>query len=243
MGLVDQIIGVESGGNPNATNPRSSAAGLGQFIDSTWLNMLAKHRPDLTGSPQELLALKSNPELSRAMTEAYAADNGAILSGAGLPVTPANTYLAHFAGPQGAVKVLSADPNAPVESILGSKAVEANPFLRGMKAADLQAWAGRKMGGAQPAQPRPVIQTAQVSQQVAPQQAPAQAPIQAPQAPPIFAAPRQAAQSPAAPMAAPEQMQAPPPIFAQHQRKPVDLSRLKAALEARQSGGFFYGKG
>lgn len=238
MALVDQIIGVESGGNPNATNPRSSAGGLGQFIDSTWLNMLAKHRPDLTGSPQELLALKSNPELSRAMTEAYAADNGAILTGAGLPVTPANTYLAHFAGPQGAVKVLSADPSAPVESILGSKAVEANPFLRGMKAADLQAWAGRKMGSAQPAA-QPVIPP-MASQIVAPTQT---TPVQpAPQAPPIFA-PTQATRSQPSPTAAPEQAQAPPPIFAQPQRKPVDLSRLKAALEARQSGGFFYGKG
>ena len=28
MGLVDSIIGVESGGNPNATNPNSSASGL-----------------------------------------------------------------------------------------------------------------------------------------------------------------------------------------------------------------------
>jgi hypothetical protein len=240
MGLVDQIIGVESGGNPNATNPRSSATGAGQFLASTWIDTLAKHRPDLAGSmgKDELLALRNDPQLSRAMTEAYAADNGAILSGAGLPVTPTNTYLAHFAGPQGAVKVLSADPSTSVESILGLKVVEANPFLRGMKAADLQAWAARKMGGAQSApqvspQPRPVV-----SQQVAA----VQPPIQVPQAPPIFAsAPRSAAPPQAAPMAAPEQMQA-PPIFAPP-RKPIDLSRLKAALEARQSGGFFNGRG
>jgi hypothetical protein len=238
MGLIDQIISVESGGNPTATNPRSSATGAGQFLTSTWLDTLAKHRPDLASSMgrDELLALRNDPQLSRAMTEAYAADNGAILTGAGHPVTPANTYLAHFAGPQGAVKVLSADPSTPVANILDPKAIEANPFLRGMKAADLQAWAGRKMGGAQAApqaspQPQPGV-----SQQVAPQQTPIQAP-------PIFAsAPRQAAPSQGAPVSAPEQMQA-PPIFAGPPRKPIDLSRLKAALEARQSGGFFYGKG
>ena len=28
MALIDQIIGVESGGDPNARNPRSSAGGL-----------------------------------------------------------------------------------------------------------------------------------------------------------------------------------------------------------------------
>lgn len=159
MTLVDHIIGAESGGNPNARNPRSSAAGLGQFIDSTWLSMLAKHRPDLAAgkSPGELLALKSDPQLSRDMTAAYAADNAGILSKAGLPVTPGSTYLAHFAGPQGAVGILNADPSMPVSSILTPGAVKANPFLQGMTAADLRAWADRKVGGSPPAAAAPTI--------------------------------------------------------------------------------------
>lgn len=160
MALVDQIIGVESDGNPNARNSRSSAAGLGQFIDSTWLSTLAKHRPDLVEgkSREELLSLKSDPQLSRDMTAAYAADNSGILSRAGLPVTPGSTYLAHFAGPQGAVGILNADPTTPVSAILTPGAIRANPFLQGMSAADLQAWADRKMGGggATTANPQPV---------------------------------------------------------------------------------------
>lgn len=149
MSLVDHIISAESGGNPNARNPRSSAGGAGQFIDATWLSMLRKHRPDLVAgkSPTELLALKSDPQLSRDMTEAYAADNGSILSRAGLPVTPGSTYLAHFAGPQGAVGILKADPSMPVSGILTPAAIKANPFLNGMTAADLRAWADRKVGG------------------------------------------------------------------------------------------------
>src|SRR3954465_6247001 len=108
MGLIDSIIGAESGGNPNAKNPLSSASGLGQFIDSTWLSTIRSARPDIAQgkSDAELIALKSDPNLSREMTGAYAAQNGAILSNAGHPVTPGNTYLAHFAGPQGAVSVL-----------------------------------------------------------------------------------------------------------------------------------------
>lgn len=169
MALADQIIGVESGGDPYARNPRSSAGGLGQFIDSTWLSMLAKHRPDLTGSPDELLALKTSPELSRQMTDAYAKDNGEILSKSGIPVTPGNTYLAHFAGPDGAVKVLGADPAMPVSSILGMGVVKANPFLANMTAGDLQAWAGKKMGGAAMPQPMAGVgQPPQMAQQAPP---------------------------------------------------------------------------
>lgn len=170
MSLVDSIIGAESGGNPNAQNPNSSAGGLGQFIDSTWLAMLKQERPDLVEgrSPQELLALKSDPALSRQMTEAYAAQNGQILSKAGFEANPGNTYLAHFAGPQGAVKVLSADPGAPVEAILGPQAVAANPFLKGMTAADLQGWAAKKMAGTKTALISPEALGPDISGQVFP---------------------------------------------------------------------------
>ena len=232
MALVDSIIGAESGGNADARNPNSSASGLGQFLDATWLAMLAKHRPDLQGSPDQLLALKSDPQLSREMTEAYAADNGKILTGAGFEASPGNTYLAHFAGPQGAVKVLSADPNAPVSSILGEAAVKANPFLQGMTAADLQAWAARKMGGAsQPTQPQnaqtsPAGPANRVPAPSVAQQAPS-APISAPSGGNLFS------QMPAS------QMSAPPPIF-YAQRKPIDLSKLQAALSASGNRGFFF---
>lgn len=152
MALVDQIISAESGGDPYARNARSSASGLGQFIDSTWLSTIKAHRPDLAEgrSDADLLALKTDPGLSREMTAAYAADNGAILSKAGLPVTPGSTYLAHFAGPQGAVGILNADPTTPVSSILTAGAIKANPFLQGMTASDLAAWADRKVGGSAP---------------------------------------------------------------------------------------------
>lgn len=228
MALIDSIIGAESGGNPNAKNPNSSAGGLGQFIDSTWLAMLKQERPDLVEgrSPQELLALKSDPALSRQMTEAYAAQNGQILSKAGFEASPGNTYLAHFAGPQGAVKVLSADPGAPIEAILGPQAVAANPFLKGMTAADLQGWAAKKMGGAvqQPA-PKPATASPASPLNPAPQPAPifTQAPQEAPQQ--QAAAPSYFAQMPA------EQVAQPQPIFTAP-RKAVDLSKLRAALQA-----------
>lgn len=148
MALADLITSAESGGNPYAKNNRSSAGGLGQFIDSTWLEMLSKNRPDLVQgkSREELLALKFDPQLSREMTDAYAAQNAGILQGADFPVTPGTQYLAHFAGPKGAIGVLSADPSTPIGSVLGPAAMAANPFLNGMTASDLISWADKKMG-------------------------------------------------------------------------------------------------
>lgn len=155
-GVVDRIIGAESGGRANVTNPRSSAAGAGQFINSTWLDVLKRNRPDLADgkSDAELLALRTDPNLSREMTSAYAAENAKGLQGAGFEATPGNTYLAHFAGPAGARAVLSANPSASARSVLGDRVVQANPFLANMNAGDVVNWAGRKMGGASaPAQP------------------------------------------------------------------------------------------
>lgn len=192
MALIDSIIGAESGGDPNAKNPNSSATGAGQFINSTWLDTITKHRPDLAEgkSPEEILALRSDPALSKEMTAAYAGDNAGILSKAGVPVTPGNTYLAHFAGPQGAIGLLNADPSTPAGAILGPAVVKANPFLANMTAADVAAWANRKVGGAplsmagppqptqaaaQPSmvqpQPGPPLSLAPPQARVAPQQA------------------------------------------------------------------------
>jgi len=153
-GETSGIIQNESGGNPHAKNPRSSATGLGQFLAGTWLDVIRKHRPDLLAgrSREDILALRTDPDLSRAMTDAYAADNAAELRRAGLPTTPGNIYLAHFAGLGGARRILKADPNTPVEAILGPDVMKANPSLIGKTAADMQAWADHKMasGGTAP---------------------------------------------------------------------------------------------
>lgn len=230
--IVDRIIGAESGGNPNARNPRSSAMGAGQFIASTWLDMVSRHRPDLVQgkSPEEILALRSDPQLSREMTEAYAAQNGRTLAQSGFEATPGNTYLAHFAGPKGAVSVLSADPSAPVASILGPEVVKANPFLAKMTAGDLQAWAAKKMGGsapvAQPTQASPAAPANGLLRGAPPLQIAQEAPGGLLQAAPQ-AAPSGLLQ--ATPQAAP-QMQMPTMEFPKPRR--IDLSALRAQLQA-----------
>jgi len=145
--LADAIIGVESAGDPNARNPRSSAGGLGQFIDSTWLATIRKHRPDLLAgrTPAQVLQLKFDPAISREMTGAYASDNQGYLKSRGIDASPGNSYLAHFAGPQGAA-ALHANPQAPAAATLGSRVIAANPFLQGKTGADVIDWASAKVG-------------------------------------------------------------------------------------------------
>ena len=94
------------------------------------------------------------------MTDAYAAENGKALQSAGFEASPGNTYLAHFAGPQGAIKVLRADPNGLATDTLGVAAATANPFLTGMTNGQLRSWADRKMGAPQPPAPIPMPQQA-----------------------------------------------------------------------------------
>jgi hypothetical protein len=227
---TDQIINVESGGNPTAQNPNSSASGPGQFINPTWLATVKAHRPDVADgkSDDEILALKNNPQLAvlpenvalaKDMTGAYAADNQAHLAKNGLPVTPGTTYLAHFAGPGGAVKVLQADPTAPVEGLLDASAIKANPFLKGMTAAGLQAWAAKKMGTTVPTAGAPGTPSSAPAPPVAPQQKQIFA-----SAGPAPAAAAPTYQDPAVPV--PMQLFAP-------QRKPIDISGLRAALASR----------
>jgi hypothetical protein len=156
MAYTDQVVTAESGGNATAKNPRSSATGLGQFIDSTWLDQVAKYRPDLAGLPQDqILALRNDPDISKEMIQHYGDENGAKLRAAGLPDTDGTRYLSHFAGPGGARAVLSADPSTPVVQVLQPGQVSANPFVRPMTAGQLVDWANGKVGGAAPTMQMP----------------------------------------------------------------------------------------
>src|SRR6266513_1898540 len=155
--VVERIIGVESDRDPNAKNKRSSATGLGQFLDETWLYMISAHRPDLAKvrSQAEILQLRRDPSIAREITARFTERNAELLNKRGLPVTPGTLYLAHFAGGAGAVAILSATDDADAALVMASadatgrtkreKIIKANPFLEGFTVADLRNWAERKM--------------------------------------------------------------------------------------------------
>ena len=146
---VAKIIQNESGGDPNIPNKYSTAKGLGQFIDSTWLTMVKRYRPDVAAgkSNAQIIALKTNAPLAREMTTRYVEENARALRSAGMPVTDGNLYLAHFLGAGGAIKLLSAqDKSQPVVNLVGQKVVDANRFIQGKSVQWVIDWTARKMG-------------------------------------------------------------------------------------------------
>jgi len=146
--LAKKIIGVESSGNPNAKNPNSTATGLGQFTNSTWLSTIKSHFPDLAEgkSDEALLKLRTNPEWSKKVLDKHIEDNKKVLSNSNIPTTDTNLYLAHFLGAQTAVRVLNADPSLPTEKIIRQDAITANKsILAGKTVGDVIKFAERKM--------------------------------------------------------------------------------------------------
>lgn len=147
--LVDRIVGAESGGSASAKNPNSSATGLGQFIESTWLRMFKQYFPDRAQSLTDaaILELRKNETISRQMVALYIQENSKILKQAGVAITDANLYLAHFLGPQGAAKLLSAPAGTKTEDVLGPAQIQANQSVLGGKTVEqVIAWAQRKVG-------------------------------------------------------------------------------------------------
>ncbi len=144
--LVNQAK-VESGFDPSARAHGSSATGLYQFIEQTWLGTVKAHggahglgwaadaiRQGVNGRfhvadtnlRDAILDLRNEPEAASAMAAEFAADNSQFLEERlGRPVEKVDLYLAHFLGPQGAAHFLSmhdADPAQPAAHLLPSAA-------------------------------------------------------------------------------------------------------------------------
>ncbi len=165
----------ESGLNPNAKAGNSSATGLFQFIDQSWLGVLKQHGAEhgygwaadaIKSKPgggftvtdpdarQAINALRRDPTASALMAGEYAQDNAAGLSTAlGRDTNATDLYFGHFLGLAGAKKFLkaaAANPDAPAASLFPREAA-ANRGLFYTKSgaarsfSDLYALMGRKI--------------------------------------------------------------------------------------------------
>jgi len=128
----------ESGYNPNAKAKTSSATGLFQFVDQTWLATLKQHGAkygyaryaDLiqkgpsghyyVSGPEAratVMDLRLDPHASALMAGELAADHAAYLRGrVGREPTAGELYVAHVLGPQGSAKLIDAVRISPTAS-------------------------------------------------------------------------------------------------------------------------------
>ncbi|ADG11545.1 lytic transglycosylase [Caulobacter segnis] len=128
----------ESGFNPAAKARTSSASGLFQFVDQTWLATLKKHgskygyaryadlisqgsdgryRVDGDEARKAVLGLKMDPHAASLMAGELTSDHASYLRGrVGRSPTAGELYAAHFLGPQGSAKLIQAATSSPSAS-------------------------------------------------------------------------------------------------------------------------------
>lgn len=140
----------ESALKPDAKSKTSSATGLFQFIEQTWLGTLkqsghqlglGKYADAIERTPdgrhkvtdpkmrQAILALRKDPKAAALMAGAYTKDAAARLEQTfGRTPLEGELYIAHFLGPGGAVRLISAAQTTPEASAakLFPKAAHAN---------------------------------------------------------------------------------------------------------------------
>jgi len=130
-----KTAGRESGMNPGAKAGSSSAAGLFQFVEQTWLSTLKQHgakhgyaryaeliqkggdgRYHVAGGEahRAVMDLRLDPHASSLMAGELTSDSAAYLKGrTGRAPTAGELYAAHFLGPQGSAKLIEAVEKQP----------------------------------------------------------------------------------------------------------------------------------
>lgn len=130
-----KTAGRESGMNPAAKSGASSAAGLFQFVEQTWLSTLKQHgakygyaryadliekgsdgRYHVSGSDahRAVMDLRLDPHAASLMAGEMTSDSAAYLKGrTGRSPTAGELYAAHFLGPQGSARLIEAAERQP----------------------------------------------------------------------------------------------------------------------------------
>jgi hypothetical protein len=147
--FLDRLMRAESAGRQFAKNRASSALGPFQFLGTTFLDVVRRNFPVLASgkTDADILALRTDFQVSRDVALIYTRENAGALTAKGKETTAANLRLAFFAGVNGALRVLEAEPDALVSNLLSQAAIAANPFLRSMTASQLLARASREAEG------------------------------------------------------------------------------------------------
>src|SRR6478752_800456 len=135
FGFLMKTAGRESSLNPKAKAPSSSAAGLFQFVEQTWLSTLKQHgakygyaryahliqqgsdgRYHVAGpeARRAVMDLRLDPHAASLMAGELTSDHASYLRGrVGRSPTAGELYVAHFLGPQGSARLIEAVGNSP----------------------------------------------------------------------------------------------------------------------------------
>jgi len=138
----------ESGLKTDAKSSTSSASGLFQFVDQTWLGLVkqygakfglssysaaisqgpdGRYRTDNPADRQAILALRNDPQTAALMEGEYASQTKAVLQQSlGRDVCNGELYAAHFLGPGAACKLIRMSDSNP-----GANAAAAFPEAAG----------------------------------------------------------------------------------------------------------------
>ncbi|MET3925001.1 transglycosylase SLT domain-containing protein [Devosia sp. 2618] len=125
----------ESSLNPQAKAQTSSAVGLFQFLEGTWLQVMKEEGPRLgygeiaskiqrssqgdyyvsdPATKAEILKLRENPQIAADLAAAFTKSNGDYLSARfGRQPSAGELYIAHFLGAQGAERMFTAGLSNP----------------------------------------------------------------------------------------------------------------------------------
>ncbi len=166
----------ESGYNASAHAATSSAAGLFQFVDQTWLGAIKRHgakhgysgyadliqtgadgRLQVAGNDarKAVMALRLDPRAASLMAGELASENSSYLRGrVGRDPTDGELYIAHFLGAKGSADLIEASqtrPGTPAAALFPD-AASANPSIfypdgRPATVADVYASLTRGQGG------------------------------------------------------------------------------------------------
>lgn len=161
---ISGIVGAESGGNPNAKNPYSTAAGLGQFIQGTWMDADLRKRAGFDKIDdktwESLRQGEAGIPAQLAMTQAYAQRNAETWEKRYSRAPDAGQlYGMHFLDAQPFIyltEAAAATPQADASKMF-PEAAKANPSVfykdkarkQPRNAAELYAEITRRGGGAQ----------------------------------------------------------------------------------------------
>lgn len=121
--LLQRIAQAESGGNPNAKNPNSTASGTYQFTNDTWNSSVQRWGKELGVSVKD----KNNPQAQEAMMNKLVESNKEyIAKQLGIQPDDGQIYLAHFMGAPAAVKLMKNYGTGASAAQLFPKAAKAN---------------------------------------------------------------------------------------------------------------------